>query len=258
MPKRANTQKSVPARLVRSVEEAGTPQVGTEPTLAPAPAPAPTELAKSGQQSAAIQPGNSLTSENAQLVPEAPKQKLSISRQEMSALIARAKYDELAAVEVMQHLKSVGQADAFAEAIRDIASTARVSLLELCCPDDKMARYALERKLNAMQKELEGPEATALEKQLAERIVLSWLQVHYFEAMFARNASEMAIANLYQNRIDMAHRRHLSAVKALAQVRKLQINVLQFYLADQQVNIGQVGGVGKGTSGGLADSGCTL
>lgn len=41
----------------------------------------------------------------------------------------------------------------------------------------------------------------------------------------------------YQRRMDAAHRRYLSALNALATVRKLAVPAIQVNIADRQVNV---------------------
>jgi hypothetical protein len=70
-----------------------------------------------------------------------------------------------------------------------------------------------------------------------ERIVATGLQLHYFETLYAQNMDEMTIPQdeFHQRRIDRAHRRHLSAVKTLAQIRKLG-SAVQINIAEKQIN----------------------
>jgi hypothetical protein len=165
---------------------------------------------------------------------------VALTRDELRDLINRAKVSESAAAEFYGHLENTGTLEAYKNTIRDVVSSARRSLIELCCPGDMLAALVMERSLEAMQIEIAGSDATPLEVHLCERIVLCWLQVNYFEAMFAVHASDTTLGTLYQERLNAAHKRHLSSIKALAQFRKLQIPVLQFNLADKQVNIGHM------------------
>jgi hypothetical protein len=94
------------------------------------------------------------------------------------------------------------------------------------------------RKLELLRQEIAGPNATVLERLLAERIALCWLALHDAEIRFAQ-MTDLSIrqAEYWQNRIDRAHRRYLSAIKALATVRKLAVPVLQVNIAKKQINI---------------------
>jgi hypothetical protein len=89
-----------------------------------------------------------------------------------------------------------------------------------------------------------GQNPSPLERLLSERVVVTWLEVQFFEALYAQNMPNLTIpqAEHYQKRLDRAHRRHLSAIRALAQIRKLLKGtaMTQINIADKQINaIGQ-------------------
>lgn len=103
--------------------------------------------------------------------------------------------------------------------------------------EDLVAEEALPRVLEEMRREFAGESPTPIERLLAERVVATWLQLQYFEAVYAQNLKELTMmqGEHYQRRIDRAHRRHLSAVKTLAQARKMGPAV-QINIAEKQVN----------------------
>lgn len=45
---------------------------------------------------------------------------------------------------------------------------------------------------------------------------------------------------IYEERFDKAHKRYVASIKALAQVRKLQLPNVQVNIAEKQVNVGQM------------------
>jgi hypothetical protein len=102
-----------------------------------------------------------------------------------------------------------------------------------------VTRELLRRQLGEMRIELEGPEATELERMLVERVVVCWLQVQVAEMRFNLGGVSFRQAEHDQKVIDRAHKRHLSAIKALAVVRRLQLPEVQVNVSDTQVNIGR-------------------
>ncbi len=66
------------------------------------------------------------------------------------------------------------------------------------------------------------------------------LQLQPFEGLYAQNMGHLTMtqAEYHQNRIARAHKRHLSAVRTLAQVRKLlkPAAVAQINIADSGVH----------------------
>ena len=99
---------------------------------------------------------------------------------------------------------------------------------------------ALRRQLAAMREEVAGEDPSPLEKLLAERVVATWIQVQIFESFCASDLRQAYTrqADYHQRCLDRAHRRHLSAIKTLAQIRKLGPTV-QVNIAEQQVNVAQ-------------------
>lgn len=80
-------------------------------------------------------------------------------------------------------------------------------------------KLAAESKVEALRRELYGADPTDLERLLADRVVFCWLHLYRLES---RDASgTIALVNLHDRRVDRAHKRYLSALKALAVVRKL-------------------------------------
>ena len=108
--------------------------------------------------------------------------------------------------------------------------------------EDGLAKRELFRsQLNAMREEIAGENPSPLERLLAERIVATWLQIQLFEGLYASGVSKgMPIARdgYHQKRLDQTYRRHLSAIRALAQIRKLLKGgaITQINIADKQIN----------------------
>jgi hypothetical protein len=106
--------------------------------------------------------------------------------------------------------------------------------------DDLASREFMRQELRAMREEVAGEEPSPLERLLAERVAMTYLEVQHFDALYAQNMRELTIPQheFHQKRLDKAHRRHLSAIKTLAQVRKLLKgkDVTQINIAEQQMN----------------------
>jgi hypothetical protein len=104
----------------------------------------------------------------------------------------------------------------------DLAGHAIGAWVGLIAGQDLALKESLERRLDAMRKDLAGPSPTPLESLLVERALASWLQVCHADLTAARGgAMSIKQAEFARKRQDSAHRRHLAAVAALATVRKL-------------------------------------
>jgi hypothetical protein len=99
-------------------------------------------------------------------------------------------------------------------------------------------KEALLRQLEVLRADLAGPNPTPVERLLAERAVTCWLHLYDLEVRFVQSRNLTINQADYQQRaLDRAHKRYLSALKALVTVRKLALPALQVNIADQQVNM---------------------
>jgi hypothetical protein len=125
------------------------------------------------------------------------------------------------------------------DAYGDLAAAAENALVELWAPNSALTRVGLRMKLAAMRTDLAGPEASPLERLLAERVVACWLQSYHADFAYARAFKELPSreVELHQRRQDRAARQYLKALRSLADVRRLLIPALQVNIAERQVNI---------------------
>jgi hypothetical protein len=123
----------------------------------------------------------------------------------------------------------------------DVVHIAEDALIEVMTEEGDLATEEIMRyQLEAMRAEIAGEKSSPLERLLSKRVVVTWLEVQFFEALYAQNMRKLTIpqAEHHQKRLDRAHRRHLSAIRALAQVRKLLKGgaITQINIADKQIN----------------------
>jgi hypothetical protein len=113
----------------------------------------------------------------------------------------------------------------------------RLLINEMTSEKDLLAKEMMEHQLEAMRSEIAGEDPSPLECLLAERIVATWLQVQLCETLYATNLGRHTLAqdNYYQKRLDRANRNHLSAIRTLAQIRKMGPAV-QINIAQKQIN----------------------
>jgi len=107
---------------------------------------------------------------------------------------------------------------------RNIGKMAERLLINEMTGEDLLAKQMMEHQLELMRSEIVGEHPSPLELLLAERIVATWLQVQLFESLYATNLGKHTLAqgNYYQKRLDRTHRNHLSAIRTLAQIRKMR------------------------------------
>jgi hypothetical protein len=130
--------------------------------------------------------------------------------------------------------------DKLVESIADAGLRAQAELVKKIGATPLHAE-AFARKLPAMRAELCGATPTPLERMLVERIINCWLRVHTIEMLLCQQDNSSGV-DFFEKQLDRAHKRHLAAIKALAQVRKLQLPTLQVNIGEKQVNIAQMNG----------------
>jgi len=135
--------------------------------------------------------------------------------------------------------KYAGYADHLVKSYGDIGVLAEEALIKAAVGEDLIAQEALKTTSRAMRVDLEGRDATPLERLLIHRIVCCWIQANHTTACFAQNEGRFTSKqeNYQQRRQDKAHRRLLYAIKTLAQVRRLLGPSIQVNVAEKQVNV---------------------
>ncbi len=159
--------------------------------------------------------------------------------EEIRGLVARAKQGDKEVVpELRAALKEMPE---LARRYGHPAEKVEQVIIEKYVGENLLAKEAISRTLKLMREELAGVDPTLLERLLTERVVATWLQLQFFEQLHFHSIGKLTDSQdeYHQKRIDRVHKRHLSAVRTLAQVRKLLKpgGVNQINIADQQVNV---------------------
>ena len=117
----------------------------------------------------------------------------------------------------------------------DLAKQAQVALILKFSGRNLAFREALPRKLDALRKELSGTNPTPLERLLIERVISCWLHLHQLEINYAHCEDvTFEMGTYYERCITSAQKSYLAAIKSLALIRKLAIQV---NIAKKQVNM---------------------
>ncbi len=125
----------------------------------------------------------------------------------------------------------------FWRAVGDLTRSVENRILDGYAGDNLLIKESVGRRLAEMRVELMGLEPSPLEVMLVERIVACWLRLHVAESAAVRTGISFQQAEYDQKTLDRAHKRHLSAIKALATVRRLQVPAVQVNIAEKQVNV---------------------
>jgi hypothetical protein len=118
---------------------------------------------------------------------------------------------------------------------RDLADRVRRALIYQFAPHDRLDRELFEKEVGRVRAELIGPAPTVVERLLAERVAVGWLEVHIAEYRLA--VADWDGRPHWQKQADHSQRRFLAALRLLAAVRRLPRPAVQVNIGDQQVNV---------------------
>lgn len=135
------------------------------------------------------------------------------------------------------------------------ADAARDKLLE-ALGNNLLLREAWARRARGLQRDLEGPAPTPLERTLCERIATCWLDAQLTDMQYAsKSVAGMSLqaGDYWRRSQERAQRRYLDATIALARVRRLLAPVIaQVNIAPpgaQQLNVAAPGSLASALSG---------
>jgi len=133
----------------------------------------------------------------------------------------------------------------FREEYGDPVEIAKKALLRSIYGDISALHTLGRQHLDAKERELAGPNPSPLESMQAQQAAICWLQLYHYEKKYADRLNVQPQDNLgfqkeefYHKQVARAQRRLETALKTLAQVRRLQLPTVQINVADKQVNIG--------------------
>jgi hypothetical protein len=152
-------------------------------------------------------------------------------------LILRAQGGDRKALAKVRQVADTALPDLW-ERVGNLADNAASTLLTCATGEDAFAKEAIERKMEALRKELSGPNPSPLERLTVERAVLCWLQGYYYDNIEARSrkeASRWPDLLSTQRQAETAQRRYLQALRTLAAIRRLSLPAVQ-------VNVAAAGG----------------
>jgi hypothetical protein len=148
---------------------------------------------------------------------------------ETRELVQRASKGDESSRQAIRALLADGDQGAFyLESLGSSAEWLKRTIVRKVAGDNIAFQEAIVRKLESVRSELAGPDPTPMERLLAERAALCWWLVNWYEnAVQDCDRLSIAQANYHQAKIGRAHARFLSAVRTLAQVRRLALPALQ-------------------------------
>jgi hypothetical protein len=121
--------------------------------------------------------------------------------------------------------KAFDEHPALAGMLGDMPRLAFGVLLDAVAGPSLTAREAIGREAARLWEQLAGPDAPVLERLLAERVALTWMEVHHADTGLASalktRPAESPQMQAAERRAHAAQARYLAAIEALATVRTL-------------------------------------
>lgn len=125
------------------------------------------------------------------------------------------------------------------EFVGNLTRRVEESWLEAMTGQNKLIREGYERRVATMRSELLEAGDSPLERLLVDRVVMTWLQACQADAAYSHalngDGHSLQQGTYHQARQDRANARHLKAIKALANVRRLLVPAVQVNIGRHQI-----------------------
>ena len=156
----------------------------------------------------------------------------------------RAEEGDLAVLPQIRRLMDLYEQTSGDLILTGIGEESITSLIRQMSGADLDRQELYRRKVKALRANLTRPKSTAPEDLLIDRVIATWLQVQYFETIYFQSVGDLTIKQdaHQQYRVDRANHRHLAAIRALDQVRRLNLPTVQVNVGEKQLNVLQTGG----------------
>ncbi|MCY2990778.1 MAG: hypothetical protein NTY19_23305 [Planctomycetota bacterium] len=140
---------------------------------------------------------------------------------ELRSLVAQARAGDVSVLPLLR--QTLDRHPQVWQHFGNLAGHAEQAWLKLLAGGDLCILESVSRKASELRSELAGPTPSPLERLLVDAVVVSWLEAEYYTMVLAaaREEGSPRQAESLQQRRTAAHRRHLAAIKTLAETRKL-------------------------------------
>jgi hypothetical protein len=141
------------------------------------------------------------------------------------ALVRRANQGDQKSLALLQQALSGPQGDQLVQSCGNLARQAEQGILESSMGESEGSQEIVRETLERMREDLGWHGSPRIEQLLIERVVLTWLQLHAAELAQAQSPQQnLRLARFIDERIERLEKRHVSAIKSLATVRRLKVH----------------------------------
>lgn len=155
---------------------------------------------------------------------------------DISVLVRRAQKGDESVVPILR--KAMEESPWLVEFAGNLATAVQDKIISDAAGRNFFFKEGVLSKMDQLRTELAGDNSNALERLLVDRILLCWLALHLTELRRAGAKDVTWKQDQYWERhFDSCQKRYLSAIKALATIRKLALPAVQVNIARKQVNV---------------------
>jgi hypothetical protein len=150
---------------------------------------------------------------------------LTPEQEELRQLLQRAEAGDTAVLSALRRF--LDDSPRVWEQVGDLAAHVRDGLVRLVAGDNLLLGESLARKVAALEQELAGEDAPAVERLLAQRLAFCWLEAAFLDGLsLEAGGASLRQGDELRRRRDSANRRFLAGVRQLAAVRRLRLPIL--------------------------------
>jgi hypothetical protein len=144
---------------------------------------------------------------------------------ELTALVAAANQGDAAALANLR--QALDEHPEVWQEAGDLAGHVEKIWLRLAAGGNALVEESLRREAARLREELLGTSTAAMERLLVDQIIACWLQLKQAEmAAGSDQLTSLMQRRFFDQRLERAQRRYFSALKLLAQVRRLPLSAL--------------------------------
>jgi hypothetical protein len=143
----------------------------------------------------------------------------------LAELVERANGGDRASLKTLR--KVLDQHPEIWQEVGNLATHAETTWIRLAAEGNTLAAESIRREADRLRLELLGASATAIERLLVDQIVICLIQLKLAElAAGSARKSHLMRERFHDLRLQKAQRRFLTALKTLAQIRRLPLSAL--------------------------------
>jgi hypothetical protein len=135
-------------------------------------------------------------------------------------------FDEAARVRQLADMLAAGDFDAAMRRFGGDMARTTAEMIIGQITDDPIRREALRLKVGRLQAELAGDDPSPIDRVLAERVSVCYMDTYYSDQLSQSN-DDVGLAAFLQARQDRAQRRYVAAIRSLAECRRVEASIVE-------------------------------